>query len=138
MTRLRFAPFALLLLTAPAPAQEGPPAKPAEGVIKAWGQAGLRSGWHGRGLSRWQVWAFHASPAGLTDALPAFRPRRPEQPELPALPDPKVPFALDLSGTEVTDAGLKELAGLKSLRLLNLIDTPVTDGGLKEVGKVKG
>ena len=34
----------------------------------------------------------------------------------------------------MTDAGLKELAGLKSLQTLNLFHTQVTDAGLKELG----
>ena len=40
---------------------------------------------------------------------------------------------LDLGDTQVTDAGLKELAGLKSLQTLDLSDTKVTDAGLKEL-----
>jgi len=36
-----------------------------------------------------------------------------------------------LNLTKVTDAGLKELAGLKSLRALYLAGTQVTDAGLK-------
>ena len=49
------------------------------------------------------------------------------------LPVPPVAFELDLGNTEVTDAGLKELAGLKSLQALVLSDTSVTDTGLKEL-----
>ena len=45
--------------------------------------------------------------------------------------------SLDLAGTKVTDAGLKELAGLKSLSSLNLVGTPVTDAGLKELAALK-
>ena len=37
---------------------------------------------------------------------------------------------LDLSQAPVTDAGLKELAGLKSLKTLYLSGTQVTDAGL--------
>ena len=37
----------------------------------------------------------------------------------------------------MTDAGLKELAGLKSLQTLNLNDTQVTDAGLKELGRAQ-
>ena len=40
-----------------------------------------------------------------------------------------------LSNTKVTDAGLKELAALKSLTDLNLSNTKVTDAGLKELQK---
>ena len=40
---------------------------------------------------------------------------------------------LDLVGTKMTDAGLKELAALKSLSSLNLTGTKVTDAGEKEL-----
>jgi hypothetical protein len=42
---------------------------------------------------------------------------------------------LNLQSTQVTDAGLKELAGLKSLQLLKLSGTQVTDAGLQELRK---
>ena len=42
---------------------------------------------------------------------------------------------LDLFNTKVTDAGLKELAGLKSLRELRLIATKVTAAGVAELQK---
>ncbi|MDW7996018.1 MAG: hypothetical protein RMI91_15330 [Gemmatales bacterium] len=44
---------------------------------------------------------------------------------------------LDLSGTRVTDAGLKELAALKKLTELNLQRTPITDAGLKELAALQ-
>ena len=40
---------------------------------------------------------------------------------------------LHLAGTQVTDAGLKELAPLKNLAQLHLQETQVTDAGLKEL-----
>ena len=46
-------------------------------------------------------------------------------------------ISLDLHSTKVTDAGLKELAGLKSLQVLNLAGTQVTDAGLKELADLK-
>jgi hypothetical protein len=46
------------------------------------------------------------------------------------LPDPGAPFGLCLNLTKVTDAGLKELAGLKSLEVLHLGRTKVTGAGL--------
>ena len=39
--------------------------------------------------------------------------------------------------TKVTDTGLKELAGLKSLQHLYLNNTDVTDAGLKELASLK-
>jgi Leucine-rich repeat (LRR) protein len=46
-------------------------------------------------------------------------------------------IAVNLIGTKVTDAGLKDLAALKSLRRLYLGDTPVTNAGLKELAALK-
>jgi hypothetical protein len=42
---------------------------------------------------------------------------------------------LNLVRTKVTDAGLKELAALKGLKVLDLSSTKVTDAGLKELRK---
>jgi internalin A len=44
---------------------------------------------------------------------------------------------LNLAGTQVTDVGLKELAGLQRLATLNLSHTQVTDAGLKALVAVK-
>ena len=45
--------------------------------------------------------------------------------------------SLDLGGTQITDAGLKELAKLKQLEGLSLNDTKITDAGLKELVKLQ-
>jgi hypothetical protein len=44
---------------------------------------------------------------------------------------------LELRGTKVTDAGLKELAGLESLQFLELRGRKVTDAGVKELAGLK-
>lgn len=48
---------------------------------------------------------------------------------------------LNLDGTQVTDAGVKNLAraetGLKGLTTLNLISTQVTDAGVKELARAE-
>jgi internalin A len=44
---------------------------------------------------------------------------------------------LKLYGTKVTDAGLKELAGLKQLKHLSLYKSEVTDAGLKHLARFK-
>jgi hypothetical protein len=44
---------------------------------------------------------------------------------------------LNLDQSQVTDAGLKELVVLKSLRSLSLTETQVTDAGLKELAFLK-
>ncbi len=40
---------------------------------------------------------------------------------------------LDLSGTDLTDAGVKHLVGLKNLKVLDLERTGITDAGLKRL-----
>jgi hypothetical protein len=42
-----------------------------------------------------------------------------------------------LSGTPVTDAGLKEVAALPRLTLLSLYDTKVTDAGMTQVAALR-
>ena len=44
---------------------------------------------------------------------------------------------LSLSGTGITDAGLKEVAKLQQLKRLSLINTKITDAGLKEIAKMQ-
>ena len=45
--------------------------------------------------------------------------------------------SLDLAGTHVTDAAMKQLAGLKNLETLDLQDTRVTDEGLRALAGLK-
>ena len=45
--------------------------------------------------------------------------------------------ALNLGHTKVTDPGLKELAPLKNLKILSLFKTKVTDAGLKELAPLE-
>jgi hypothetical protein len=63
-------------------------------------------------------------------------PRRMTDARLKELRGMKDLAALDLAETEVTDQGLKELAGL-GLTWLNLASTGVTDAGLKELKGLK-
>ena len=44
---------------------------------------------------------------------------------------------VNLSRTQITDAGLKEVAKLQNLRDLVLIDTQITDAGLKDIAKLQ-
>ena len=41
--------------------------------------------------------------------------------------------SLDLSNSDITDAGLKHLAGLTALEWLNLDGTGITDAGIKDL-----
>jgi hypothetical protein len=58
-----------------------------------------------------------------------------EDRDLNVLPNPPFAFELDLSGTKLTDAGLKELAPLKNLTTL-LLPGSVTDATLRALREV--
>src|SRR5262249_49645813 len=57
-------------------------------------------------------------------------PRRTRDADLTTLPVLPFPFALDLSGTQVTGAALATLADQPNLVVLDVCDTQVTDAGL--------
>src|SRR5262245_30775574 len=83
---------------------------------------------------------FQAGQTAAEQGLPGFRFTG-DPPE--KLPDVGVPICLEFSGpvgalgkldrAKVTDAGLKQLAGLKNLSALYLASTKVTDAGLREL-----
>ena len=68
-------------------------------------------------------------------AIPAFRFLKWKDGVVAKLPVPEAPIGLDLSKTELMDAGLKELANLKNLTSLSLCDTKVTDAAVEELQK---
>ncbi len=78
-------------------------------------------------------WYGPASPGAGWEAVPAV-------PDLErralAVTDVDVKV-LNLSDTQVTDIGVKDLAGLKNLQVLVLARTRVTDAGLKELANLK-
>ena len=115
----------------PALDQADPPRPLPEKIVAAWKEAGARFCWARPDKSGFIVFL----PEGEAEPgdLPAFRFLHWHGGRVEQLPVPELPFGLDLSDTRVTDAGLKELAGKKSLQLLSLHDTPVTDAGLKEL-----
>ena len=81
----------------------------------------------------------HPSPgtSGHPPGAPDIPPLEPPAIAPAKLPAPASPFGLSLASTDVTDEGLKELAGLKSLQALDLSYTRVTDAGLKELAGLK-
>jgi hypothetical protein len=93
------------------------PKPPPPEIIKAWTDAGATVSEYGQET----MFEFRSWKAGVLEKLP----------------DPGVAFGLRLSGTQVTDAALTELTGLKSLRTLNLANTPVTDAGLNSLAGLK-
>ena len=115
----------------PPPAKTDPPKALPEKIVTAWKEAGAEVGWAqvNKFLGFFEFVRQKAEPG----SLPAFRFASWQDGRLAKLPAPTTGFGLDLGRTQVTDAGLKELAGLKSLQTLNLDFTKVTDAGLKEL-----
>ncbi len=125
-----------------------PRPRPATEVIAAWEKSGAVFGsiWMSESQRGNRYLQFRVEPAGRTTTaqktvgavLPAFRFAVFPTGKLSALPPPEVPFGLQLEAPGVTDARLKELAGLEQLRILNLFRcTKVTDAGLKELAALK-
>jgi Leucine-rich repeat (LRR) protein len=119
-------------------------------VAAAWAAAGIDVGW-----GRWQyAQFFFVADGAVSDDVPAFRVRSPLLLRWDELPSPEQPFALFLTGdvskvdfgalarfsqltalclnsTNLTDAGLAEVAKLSGLKELYVWDTKITDAGLK-------
>ena len=112
--------------------QDGPKPLPPE-IVKAWTDAGARVGWM---PADDRFPEFHEG-EGEEGEAPAFRFTRWTAGIVAKLPSPQAAFGLDLSFTQVTDAGLKELAVLKNMQSLNLLGTNVTDADLKELAGLK-
>jgi internalin A len=120
--------------------KEAPKPLPAN-IVTAWKDAQAQVGWVrvGPGGAAEMVFDEEAKPGDI----PAFVFIQVQQGRLPKLPDPGTAFGLFLP-SQVTDAGLKEIAGLKSVQLLSIGDVvvaagmapaepKVTDAGLKEL-----
>ena len=110
--------------------QSAPQGRPLEllsdDVVTAWREAGAQVGWIGLDENG-RLLFFRQSRNAASD-MPAFHSVLWREGRIRNLPDPGSTFALDLSG--ITDAGLKELAGLDSLKGLKLSSRNVTDEGL--------
>ena len=105
-----------------------------EDIVTAWKEAGAQVGW-----LRPMPSGFHSfvqEQEGKPGDLPAFHFAVWPQGRLAKLPAPAPAFGLDLSHT-TTDAGLKELAGLKSLQALYIVNAHITGAGLKELAGLK-
>jgi hypothetical protein len=118
-------------------ADDDPPIPLPADVVTAWKKASAETGWMWVDL----VGRARVLPEGQVPTfgdLPVLRFITWKAGVLPDLPAPSMPFGLNLNLTAVTDAGLKELAGLKHLQALDLDSTGVTDAGLKELAGLKG
>jgi Leucine-rich repeat (LRR) protein len=107
------------------PQDKNAQAKPLpEETVAAWTKAGAEVVW------------INSKPGQAGD-MPAFRFQTWKEGVLSKLPAPESAFGLDLSKTEITDAGLKELAAFKNLQSLNLKNTQISGVGLKELAALK-
>jgi internalin A len=104
-------------------------------AVEAWKKAGAKVGWYGH--NRFGFLRFSEARPKDSAAVPAFLFPNFKPGVIVNLPAPSAPFAVDLSGTVMTDALLKELAVFKNLQNLDLRFTPVTDAGLKELAGLK-
>src|SRR5205085_58971 len=101
----------------------------------AWEKAGAKAGW--MRINQFGFVDIINSKESKPGDLPTFAFPSWKDGVLPKLPAPEGPFGLYLFRTPITDAGLKELTGLKQLQALYLGGTQVTDAGLKELAGLK-
>ena len=113
--------------------KEAPKPLPRE-IVKAWRGIGANVGWMKMNLMD-NAPSFQVE--GEIKALTVFQFTEWKAGVLAKMPDPGAPFGLCVNLTKVTDVGLKELAGLKSLQALYVAWTPMTDAGLKEIAGLK-
>lgn len=112
------------------PDKKDPPKPLPDKIVKAWKDAGATVGWM-KDVSG--ILIFVEEPEA--GAIPAFRFAKWKDGVVPKLPVPDTAFGLDLSKTEVTDAGLKDLPNLKTLAALCLCETKVTDPAVEALRK---
>src|SRR5262245_2000581 len=110
------------------------PAHPAPQLIAQWEQGGGRFGWMRQGTDLLFRWHF-AEETPRSGDFTAFQFLRFPAGKLKTLSLPETGLALLLE--EAADAELKELAGLKRLRLLDLKGTNVTDVGVQELARLE-
>lgn len=113
-------------------------------IVQTWRNAGANYGWMNMNLHLNRHVFVAEGEARITDnwwdrtsGMPVFQFPVWQEGALAKLPDPGVPFGLCLNLSNVTDAGLKELDGLKNLQALYIAgdgprgETRITDAGLK-------
>ena len=108
-----------------------------ESIVKAWKEAGAKVGWVRVNLGGITQWVEEED--GKAGDLPAFSfPDGFLENHQKKLLAPASPFGVSLTyRAEFGDAGLKELAELKNLQVLDLTYTGVTDAGMKDLAGLK-
>ena len=113
-----------------------PPSPLPEDLVAAWKKAGGEASWVIPGVSTYPL-VFHKGEVFLIGEMPAFIFKEWPLGVIGGLPQPDRGYCLSFKGTGKTDAGLKELAGLKTLEALDLQASDVSDAGLKELAGLK-
>jgi hypothetical protein len=140
MRRILLLSALLMLGFAPAPFRKPVAKKLDPQVIAAWQNAGCEIGWYGR--TRDGGWQYTTGKPEDDNALAALWWNPQIDPvSLRKLPAPNAPVGLFLGSApslpQLTDAGMKEIARFKTVRHLAISGTRVTDTGLKELLEIK-
>ncbi len=120
----------------PMNANAPPPAPLPGNTVAAWTKAGAKSGW----MRTTKIFTFAPRfiPSQMQDAVPAFKIEGKDADKmLEGLPAPQQPFGISSSFSELSDAGLKKVAGFTQLAMLELSYTSVTDEGLKNLAPLQ-
>ena len=117
------------------PVKAGKPVEFPEKILKAWKAAGAEPGWMRKKEAGHTGFLIDIERVAA-DELPAFEMHKVKPGALAALPDPGIPFGLRFNFSDITDDGIKELVGLKSLTVLNLSSTKVTGAAFKSVAEL--
>jgi uncharacterized protein (TIGR03067 family) len=115
--------------------QDKSPTALPETLLTAWEKAGASAGWIS--LNQSGHLTFRAGVKGKAGEVAAFSMSEWKRWSLAGLPQPEQAFGLSFSNTEMTDAGMKQLATLKHLRVLDLSATKMTDKQLSEIAGMK-
>jgi len=108
--------------------------RPTPEVIVAWEKAGAQFGWiyiTDSGSLEWLT-----EKRRMPESVAAFRFSQLPTGKANVLPSPGIPFGVYLRGSQVTDIGLKQLAGQKQLQILTFLETRITDRGMKELARL--
>ena len=117
------------------PVKAGKPIEFPEKILKAWKAAGAEPGWMRKKEAGHTGFMIDIERV-TADDLPAFEMHKVKPGAIAKLPDPGIPFGLRFNFADITDDGIKELVGLKSLTVLNLSSTKVTGAAFKPMAEL--
>lgn len=105
-------------------------------IVAAWKEAGAEVGWMRFDDFGW--FEFHFGMNSGDDVFwPTFRFSTWNDAMIAKLPSPTAGFGLDLSFSNVTDTGMRELARFENLQALDLAKTNITGKGLSRIQSLR-